>query len=144
MNETLQLIIQAAIILFLFSLIYLMSIIDLKYKIIPNWLNGSIFLLGIFLLLLPKNHNNYIFALISFGLIAFTAILLFYVLGGDAWGGGDAKFLLASGLYLISTEGYIAFVVIMAIVSIIVFTVCKIKQIKSIPYGPVLGAALIS
>lgn len=131
-------------------------LIDLKYRIIPNRLNLTIFEIGLALTFIYGINNINLATDMLLGMVIGAGIFLVITLlggliaGKEAMGFGDVKFMGAIGLYFgagtIAQISLLAFF-IGAIISVIVLFV-RIVILKSddeyIPFGPFLVISAIS
>jgi prepilin signal peptidase PulO-like enzyme (type II secretory pathway) len=127
-------------------------VVDLKYRIIPNRLNMTIFECGILFTFIYGINNLSIARNMLLGLIVgagiFIAITLLggLIAGKEAMGLGDVKFMGAIGLYFggtaIAEVSLLAFF-IAAIISVLVLLFRLIKKDKDeyVPFGPFLVLA---
>src|SRR3990167_9433132 len=98
-------------IIFLFSLAIIWMIFgavaDLKYRIVPNWLNFSliIFALGarFFYSLFSGDFNFFYQGLMGLGIFFVIGNALYY---GRMFSGGDAKLMIALGTILPMSESF--------------------------------------
>ena len=131
-------------------------LIDLKYRIIPNRLNLTIFEIGLILTFIYGINNINLATDMLLGMLVGGGIFLIITLlggliaGKEAMGFGDVKFMGAIGLYF--GAGAIAQVSLLsffigAIISVIVLFI-RIVILKSkdeyIPFGPFLVISAIS
>lgn len=134
------------------------SLIDLKYKIIPNKLVLFGLMIGIIAMVLGYQGYDIAFASETIGdsllgsLTAFTIMFLIailtFVLGGSQGmlGMGDVKMLIPIGLYL-GLEGamhciFSAFLIGGLVSSLLV--ILRIKNLKShIPFGPFISLGVL-
>jgi leader peptidase (prepilin peptidase)/N-methyltransferase len=126
--------------------------IDLKYRIIPNRLNLTIFETGLILTVLYGINNINIAKDMLLGMCAGAGIFIIITLlggliaGKEAMGLGDVKFMGAVGLYFgfstIAEISLLAFF-IAAVLSIVILIVRHIRKIDDeyIPFGPFLVIA---
>lgn len=119
-------------------MLIIISIVDLKYRKIPNYLTAATALAG--LLFLPSGVIPIKSALL--GLLAGGGILFLLAMVPGAIGGGDIKMMSALGLFLglIPTIGAIVLAFIISVPVNIFLVVSKIKGRKDyIPFGPFLA-----
>ncbi len=130
---------QAVTIALFFSILIIISMIDLDTMLIPNRLVAAIFVLGIASIWIFPEVS--IFSrLIGSVIISIPFLLIAIFTGG--MGGGDVKLMFAAGFFLGAKS-----VVIAALIGIVLAAICgiiiKIKTKKSkIPFGPYLSAGL--
>lgn len=129
----------------LFSVLVVITLIDLKHQIIPDSLNFIIFILGIFNLAINFNITS-IYSSILGLFIGGGILLLIAIISNGAMGGGDIK-LIASlgflfGLKKILLIIFLSFI-LGAVISIILL-VFKIKNRKDfIPFGPFIAVSTV-
>ena len=129
--------------------------IDLKYRIIPNRLNMTIFEIGLIMVVLYGYNNINIAKDMILGLFVGAGIFLVITLlggliaGKEAMGLGDVKFMGAIGLFFgasnIAQITLLAFFVaaIFSIVILIVRIVILKNKDEYIPFGPFLSISAI-
>lgn len=129
--------------------------IDLKYRIIPNRLNMTIFEIGLIMVVLYGYNNINIAKDMILGLFVGAGIFLAITLlggliaGKEAMGLGDVKFMGAIGLFFgasnIAQITLLAFFVaaIFSIVILIVRIVILKNKDEYIPFGPFLSISAI-
>lgn len=137
-------IINLLIYLVIASLLIFNLVFDLKYMILPDFINYSLIGLSIILLVIKGGHIG---PPVQNVIVGFGALLFFFILnrikirGSEAMGMGDVKYSLFMGLFLgwpnILVAIYFAFVV-GAITSLILLSFKLIKKEKPIPFGPFL------
>lgn len=125
----------------LISMLITLSIIDLKYKIIPDSLNITGAIIGIIFIIVNKTVLNSIAGSLI-GLTLFLAIALLT----NAMGGGDIKLMAVLGL-IFGIKGVLFITlfsfVIGAIISVILI-ILKIKGRKDeIPFGPFISLSAL-
>jgi|SRR3989344_5022363 len=127
---------------FIFSLIIIISVYDIRHKIIPNkmvWIFiTTSFIFGVF------SFGNFFFVLFSGIAMSLPFLLLHYLSGGRLMGLGDGKLALGCGFLLgiwLSATAFIFSFWIGAIISILLLIFVNKKfTIKSeIPFGPFLA-----
>lgn len=122
----------------LISVFIVISLIDIKHKIIPDRLNAMILVIAVICMFYDK--TLIINKLIGFGIG--LGLFLLISITTNAMGGGDIKFIAVLGL-MFGIKGimFIIFVsfIISAIISIILI-ILKIKNKKDeIPFGPFIS-----
>lgn len=127
---------------FITSLLLVISMIDLKHKIIPDGLNITGVIIGIIFILLDRTIiiNRLIGLGIGLGLFLLIALL------SNAMGGGDIKLMAVLGL-IFGIRGvlFITFssFVLGAIISVVLLSL-KIKSRKDqIPFGPFISLSAL-
>jgi leader peptidase (prepilin peptidase)/N-methyltransferase len=132
----------------LFSILVVISFIDLAHQIIPDGLVLVIFILGI---------ANAVYQTVTFGVPWYTFVIGFFaasvplfILGliyPDGMGGGDIKLMAASGLFmgwkLILLSLFIG-ALYGAIVSIFIIARKKGSMKSAIPFGPMLSLGIVT
>lgn len=130
---------QAVTIALFFSILIIISMIDLDTMLIPNRLVAAIFVLGIASIWIFPDVS--IFSRLIGSVIVSVPFLLIAIFTGGM-GGGDVKLMFAAGFFLGAKS-----VVIAALIGIVIAAICgiiikiKTKQSK-IPFGPFLSAGL--
>ena len=117
------------------SLMIIVSIIDLKYMIIPDSLNAFGLLLGAAVLIIDKNQvTDKLFGFLI-GFSIFAGIAFF----SGAMGGGDIKLIAVLGL-IFGLKGILFITVgsfLIGAVICVALMILKLKNIKDkIPFGP--------
>lgn len=80
------------------SALLVLSVIDWRTYEIPVGINIFILVLGILHIII--DHNNWLNYVIGFFSVSLFLLILFYVSGGRAIGGGDVKLMAAAGLVI--------------------------------------------
>lgn len=129
--------------IFLTTILSVISIIDLKYKIIPNKIIAIIFIFGVLFNIITKTVTvgNMI---TGFFIISIPLLVMSIILKGSM-GGGDIKLMAAAGAFLGWKSIIVAFLIgciIASITSIILIILRKIKRTDMIPYGPFLSMGI--
>ncbi len=74
------------------------TIMDLKTREVPDWLNYSLIIIGLgsnlLYSLFVKDFNYFLFSIIGFGVFFVIANIMYYT---KQWGGGDCKLLMGLG-----------------------------------------------
>lgn len=124
--------------LFLDSILVIVSIIDIKFRVIPNKIIVFILVVGIIFSFIDNISigNAVVGMLVGGGTLFLIAII------PGAMGGGDIKLMFSLGLFLgykkVLLSLYLAFV--MAAIIGIILIILKIKKRKEhIPFGPFLA-----
>lgn len=125
------------------SVLIVVSMIDLKHKIIPDSLNIIGLIIGIIFIILDKSLLFYKLIGLGIGLGLFLAIAVVT----NAMGGGDIKLMAVLGL-IFGVKGVLfisLFSFVLGAIISIVLLILKIKSRKDeIPFGPFISfAALI-
>lgn len=133
----------------IFSLLIIISFIDLEYKIIPNFLNILILTLSILYKILGSLIYNispsFIKSLLGL-LISSSVFIIIILISKGGMGGGDMKLIGALGFILGSKKILLNIVLAFIIGGIIsmFLLLFKIKDRKdSIPFGPFISLAFI-
>ena len=122
------------------SILITVSVIDLKYKIIPDCLNIAVALIGIVFIF----YDDSIISHRIFG--AFIGFALFFAiaLATDAMGGGDIKLITGLGA-VFGVEGVLFTVFFSFVIGAVISVILLITKVKSrkdeIPFGPFISAA---
>jgi leader peptidase (prepilin peptidase)/N-methyltransferase len=129
--------------IFLTTILSIISIIDLRYKIIPNKIIAIIFMFGVLFNIINKTVTvgNMI---TGFFIISIPLLIMSIVLKGSM-GGGDIKLMAVAGAFLGWKSIIVAFLIgsiIASITSIILIFLRKIKRTDMIPYGPFLSMGI--
>lgn len=129
--------------LYLFTVLIAIFVIDLEHKIIPDSLVYSIFIATLVVLFITSTPL-YPHLLAAFGAATFL-LLLHLLTGGRGMGLGDVKFALAGGLILANLVIVWMFISFLlgAIVGLLLIVLGKAKFGKEIPFGPFLIIGLI-
>jgi prepilin peptidase CpaA len=98
--------------------------IDLKSRRIPNWLNASLAVAGLFSALLPGSQVPILYALAGLA-VGFIIPFILFALG--ALGGGDVKLLAAIGCWL-GPIGVVKVFLAAAVVGLVIVLVQSIQQ----------------
>lgn len=115
------------ILLCYFIILIIGSVYDFKYREIPNYIHIIILCLCLFNLYIDFT-----------GLILPTILLILVVFTNFNIGGGDIKFIGATGLFL-GLESTILMVILGIFVMLIYYSINKVlkrKQLKSLPFLP--------
>jgi len=126
----------------LISLLIVISIIDLKYKIIPDRLNITGAILGIIFILLDKTILFDRFLGLGIGLLLFLTIAVLT----NAMGGGDIKLMAVLGL-IFGAKGILFITLFSFVIGAIISVALLILKIKSrkdeIPFGPFISLSAL-
>jgi len=126
----------------LISLIIVISVIDLKHKIIPDRLNVTVAILGVIFILFDKSIIFDRFIGLGIGLLLFLAIAVLT----NAMGGGDIKLMAALGL-VFGTRGILFITLFSFVIGAIISVALLILKIKSrkdeIPFGPFISLSAL-
>lgn len=131
---------QAIAISLFFSILIIISMIDLDTMLIPNRLVAAIFVLGIASIwIFPE--VSLLSRLIGAVIISVPFLLIAIFTGG--MGGGDVKLMFAAGI-LLGTKS----IIIAALIGIVLAAICgiiiKLKtKVSKIPFGPYLSVGLV-
>lgn len=130
-------------VMFLFTILLIISVIDLKYKIIPNKLIIIIFAFGIVFNIIT-GAVTIKSMIIGFFIISIPLLALSIIIKGSI-GGGDIKLLAVSGAFIGVRNIIIAFFIASMFSSIILISLLLLKKIKAkdiVPYGPFLSIGI--
>ncbi len=122
----------------MFILLLIISVIDFRYRIIPNFMVAITLAIGIIFSLLVRAS----FFDIILGMLAGGGILFLLALVPNAMGGGDIKLMFAIGAFLGFNRTLWALLVAFILCSLlsIALILTKIKGTKDyIPFGPFLS-----
>lgn len=124
------------------SVLIVVSMIDLKHKIIPDSLNIIGLIIGIIFIILDKSLLFYKLIGLGIGLGLFLAIAVVT----NAMGGGDIKLMAVLGL-IFGVKGVLfisLFSFVLGAIISIVLLILKIKSRKDeIPFGPFISLAAL-
>ena len=129
--------------IFLSIILSYISVIDLKYNIIPNKVIAIIFIFGV-LFNIISNTVAVRNMVIGFFIISVPLLIISIILKGSM-GGGDIKLMAAAGAFLGWEKIVVAFFIaslIASITSIILILLRRIKSKDMIPYGPFLSMGI--
>jgi leader peptidase (prepilin peptidase)/N-methyltransferase len=125
------------------------SVIDLKYYIIPDSVNIFIAVTGFFFMVTGGTvtlKQSMLGFFLGGGVLFVLALLSFEFLKKEGMGGGDIKLAAACGIYLGVRKMLAVFIAtsyLAAILLLIMLTLKKIKKDQYIPFGPFLSAGVI-
>jgi leader peptidase (prepilin peptidase) / N-methyltransferase len=126
----------------LISLLIVISIIDLKHKIIPDRLNITVAILGIIFILLDKTLLFDRLIGLGIGLLLFLTIAVLT----NAMGGGDIKLMAVLGL-VFGIRGILFITLFSFVIGAIISVALLIMKIKSrkdeIPFGPFISLSAL-
>ena len=128
---------------FLTIMLSLVTIIDMKYNVIPNSITAIILIFGVLFNLL-NNEISSSSMLIGFFVISLPLFFIAIILK-DSMGGGDIKLMAVSGVFLGWQNIILAFLIgslVGSLVSIILILLRKINKNEMIPYGPFLAMGI--
>lgn len=131
-------------VIFLSTMLSIISLIDIRYEIIPDSLIGVILIFGILFNIINKTVT--VKAMIIGFFIISVPLLVTAIIVKDSIGGGDIKLMAVTGAFLGWKFVILAFLiasVIGGIVSTILLIIRKIKKTDMIPYGPFLSIGII-
>lgn len=135
--------IQTLIYCALFSILLVISMIDLKHYIIPNGLVITLIILASINLIMDfRNFNNYILGFFAASII----LLLIAIITRGKMGGGDIKLMAAAGLLLGWQDILLALMLGSLIGSVIGLSLIALRVIKReqmIPFGPFLATGIM-
>jgi Flp pilus assembly protein protease CpaA len=120
------------------------SIKDIKSRIIENTALTALAIIGLLGFLLMSDVYSMAVAGISFAVLLVIGFILFKVLGEDSFGGGDAKMMAVSGLFICNANSMLYYAISMLAFSIILFIYCKKIKSNTAPAGPLYAASLIT
>lgn len=131
---------------FVFVILILFAIIvkDVKFHIIPNYLVISLAIIGLLIRLFEGDTNLVLMILDSVSVSAVMAVISLVSKG--AFGGGDIKLMIASGLLLGYRKNIEVFVIAMILTLFVgsVQILRKKKKIKdAVPLGPMISIGMI-
>lgn len=128
---------------FLTIMLSLVTIIDMKYNVIPNSITAIILIFGVLFNLL-NNEISSSSMLIGFFVISLPLFFIAIILK-DSMGGGDIKLMAVSGVFLGWQNIILAFLIgslVGSLVSIILILLRKINKNEMIPYVPFLAMGI--
>jgi len=124
------------------SILIIVSVIDIKHKIIPDSLNITIAAIGIMLIL----YDNSILSDRLLGALIGFVLFFIIALATDAMGGGDTKLIAGLGL-IFGVKGVLFIIFYSFVIGAVISLVLLIAKIKSrkdeIPFGPFISAATL-
>ncbi len=122
--------------------LFLISIWDDLTATIPHTLTIILLGLGIASCIID---NNFSFGLTGtiFGIILVSQILMFFLFGEDAIGGGDVKILSISMLFLHTTTEILIYSLALAFVSALGYAKAKVKNESHLRFGPYMALSLM-
>ena len=124
------------------SILIIVSVIDIKHKIIPDSLNITIAAIGIMLIL----YDNSILSDRLLGALIGFVLFFIIALATDAMGGGDTKLIAGLGL-IFGLKGVLFIIFYSFVIGAVISLVLLIAKIKSrkdeIPFGPFISAATL-
>lgn len=134
---------QAFIMSILFSALLVASMIDFKWKIIPNGIVIFIFIVGIINVIFFS--KTYIDSLIGFFAVS-TILMIINILTKGQMGMGDVKLMAVCGLILGWQQILLALMIGSIIGSIVGLTLIALKKTsrkEQIPFGPYLSVGIM-
>lgn len=124
------------------SALLVLSVIDWRTYEIPIGINIFILVLGILHIVI--DHQNWLDYVIGFFSISIVLLILFYVSGGRAIGGGDVKLMAAAGVVIGWKLIILAFFIGCIVGSIIHLTRMKLSGAdKVLAMGPYLAIGIM-
>lgn len=126
----------------MFSVLLVITMIDLRHMLIPNGLVVAVLLLGVVETFLTK---NYVTNIIGFFAVS-SILLLLAILTRGGMGGGDIKLMAAAGLFLGWQKVILALMIGAIVGSLIGVTLIALKRIarkQMIPFGPFLCSGIV-
>ena len=128
---------------FLMSALLVLSVIDFRTYEIPFSINVFIGILGIIRLVI--NNENRMELITGLFVISLPLLLLFYISGGKAIGGGDVKLMAAAGLFVGWKMIILAFILGCFYGSVIHIIRMKVQgQGKVLAMGPYLSMGIVT
>ncbi|PWM78971.1 MAG: prepilin peptidase [Phascolarctobacterium sp.] len=128
-----------ALIFVLTGCLVLISLIDCRVQIIPDWLVMVIAAAGLLHTLLVE--PDALFDALSGGMLAFVIMLVIFVISRGGMGGGDVKLSAAVGLWL-GVEGSLLFLLLAfvmgGIISLLLLAAGVKNRNDAVPFGPFL------
>ena len=130
-----------------FSLLIVISMIDLRHQIIPDGLVITLFILGALyasyrIFYLHDHWQTYVIGLFA----ASVPLLILGLIYPDGLGGGDVKFMAAAGLFigwkLILLGLFLGNVIALAVVAVL-FVQKKAARGTKVPFGPFLSLGIV-
>lgn len=126
----------------LFSILFVIAVIDWRTFEIPFSLNIAIGVLAIFRIIL--NINLLLDSLIGFCVISGFLLILYYITKGTGIGGGDIKLMAVAGLYLGWKNIILAFVIGCILGAVIHLILMKVsKKDHMLAFGPYLSVGIL-
>lgn len=128
---------------FLMSALLVLSVIDFRTYEIPFAINIFIAILGI--IRLAVNNENRMELIAGLFVISLPLLLLFYISGGKAIGGGDVKLMAAAGLFVGWKMIILAFILGCFYGSVIHIIRMRVQgQGKVLAMGPYLSMGIVT
>jgi leader peptidase (prepilin peptidase)/N-methyltransferase len=134
---------QTVLVMALFSVLLVISIIDIRHSMIPNGLVLFIAIIAIIHLIL--NNDNIIQYIIGFFAVSGLLFLIAIITRGQM-GGGDIKLMAVSGLFLGWQNIILALFigsVIGSVIGLILIGLKVVKRKQRIPFGPFLAMGIL-
>lgn len=130
-------------VMFLFTILAILSTIDFKYKIIPNKIIAIIFIFGIMFNIITRTITLKSM-IIGFFIISVPLLMLSIIIKGSM-GGGDIKLMAVSGAFLGYRNIIMGFFIASIVSSTILIVLLLLKKINAkdtVPYGPFLSIGI--
>lgn len=134
---------QTVILSALFSILLVLSVIDIKYLLIPNGLILAIMVLGLLQIGLdPRNWFSYLLGFFA----ASSLLLLISIITRGKMGGGDIKLMATAGLLLGWQKIILALFIgsfFGAVLGLVLMGFKVIERKQMIPFGPFLSLGIL-
>lgn len=119
------------------------AIFDVETATIPHTLTILFLILGICYCCMSKDFKAY-FTLPIVGAIFILQVILFFVFGENAIGGGDVKILSISALFLHTFNDVGNYCVFLCLYTLFAYLIAKYKKETHVKFGPYMSLTLIS
>lgn len=119
------------------------SIFDVETSTIPHTLTIALFILSICYCCISENFSSLLTISLFIGVFVLQ-VILFFIFGENAIGGGDVKILSISMLFLHTYNDIMFYCVFLCLFTFIGFVVAKTNKETHIKYGPYMALSLIS
>lgn len=146
-----MLVLDIILLTLIFVLLTYIFLLDTRHRIIWNWSNITLLAFGaLFLISFVFRGSDDIYKMFlttgitSFVLFSLMSIALFYILGNDNWGGGDAKMIIASAPFLVSIYGLGSYILVLFLASLALKIIGHKNKETHVPFGPALSLALFA
>lgn len=130
----------------LLSLLLIISVTDILYRVIPNKILLPFFILGMVERLFIPQNDYWWYPLVGF-IVGFFPLFILGELSKDGMGGGDIKLFAVLGIFLGPIQVLISLFIsaVIALITYIFLYIYKGEKQKYIPFGPfiAIGSMLV-